>query len=134
MYILTNAFCCLSLALPLSLQLISRISLELRLPPLAAPEITIPAVGAGSATVVDAADKGAHYVNAIGYAIFDDVSVEIGGSTIDQLFSDYGEFLPARMFSVVYQKHSRMVSLMHCISFFDSESENQDSVSRSRAG
>jgi hypothetical protein len=69
--------------------LISRVALEIVLPPLAAPEITIPAVGSGSPTVVASADKGAHYVNAIGYAIFDDVSVEIGGSTIDDLYSDY---------------------------------------------
>lgn len=59
------------------------------LPPLAAPQITIPGVGGAPSTTVDAADAGAHYVNAIGYAVFEDVVCEIGGSTIDQLFSDY---------------------------------------------
>ena len=40
-------------------------------------------------TYVDAADTGAHYVNCIGFALFSEIDIDIGGSTIDQLYSDY---------------------------------------------
>lgn len=69
--------------------LITRLALEVTLPPLAAPVITIPGVNGAPATTVTAKNAGAHYVNCIGYAIFEDVTVQIGGATIDQLFSDY---------------------------------------------
>jgi hypothetical protein len=68
--------------------LISRIALEITLPPLAAPQIsTVPATN--PATYVDADLTGAHYVNCIGFAIFDTCDLVIGGTTIDSVTSDY---------------------------------------------
>ncbi|KAG5190066.1 putative major capsid protein [Tribonema minus] len=67
--------------------LISRVSLEIVLPPLAAPEIAI--AGASPAANYAPADCAAYYVNSIGYACWEDVQVEIGGSLVDQLYSDF---------------------------------------------
>jgi hypothetical protein len=68
--------------------LVTRIALEVVLPPLAAPAIPVtPATS--PATFLPSTSTGAHYVNCIGYAIFDSVSIDVGGSTIDQLYSDY---------------------------------------------
>jgi len=68
--------------------LISRIALEVQLPPLAAPQIPVtPATN--PVTYIDAADTGAHYVNCIGYALFDTLKVDVGGSTVEELYSDF---------------------------------------------
>jgi len=69
--------------------LIARVALEIKLPPLAAPEITI------GQTVIPASDRGAYYVNCIGFAVFDNVSLLIGGSVIDALYSDFGKYTAA---------------------------------------
>lgn len=68
--------------------LITRIALEVTLPALAAPQIPV-SPATTPPTYVSAADTGAHYVNCIGFAVFDEINIDIGGSTIDQLYSDY---------------------------------------------
>ncbi|KAG5179262.1 FirrV-1-B50 [Tribonema minus] len=68
--------------------LISRITLEIRLPPLAAPQVpVVPATN--PVTYYASEDTAAHWVNAIGFACWEDVQVEIGGSLVDQLYSDF---------------------------------------------
>jgi len=67
--------------------LVSRITLEITLPALRAPAIPDTSSGATAGAVY--AETGAHYVNAIGFACWEDCILEIGGSTIDQLFSDF---------------------------------------------
>ncbi len=58
-------------------------------------EVTLPAIGA-SASVMDASgvevaasDKAAYWVNAIGYAIISEVEIEIGGTEVDTLYSEW---------------------------------------------
>lgn len=63
--------------------LVSRITLEITLPPLRAPQIP-KASGTGNET-----DTGAYYVNSIGFACWESATIEIGGSTIDALYSDF---------------------------------------------
>lgn len=68
--------------------LISRIVLEISLPPIAAPDIPVP----GTSNPVEyyaPEDTAAYYVQAIGFACFDNVELEVGGSTIHQLYSDW---------------------------------------------
>lgn len=67
--------------------LVSRITLEINLPPLRAPLIPDTSSGASAGATYDT--TGAYYVNAIGFACWEDCNIEIGGSTIDQLFSDF---------------------------------------------
>ncbi|KAG5183124.1 large eukaryotic DNA virus major capsid protein-domain-containing protein [Tribonema minus] len=67
--------------------LISRVTLEITLPPLAAPQV--PITGTSPVTYHPAADTAAHWVNCIGFACWEDVQVEIGGSLVDQLYSDF---------------------------------------------
>lgn len=66
--------------------LISRITLEITLPPLHAPAIPDTTSSTAGATY---ATTGAYYVNAIGFACWDSATIEVGGSTIDQLYSDF---------------------------------------------
>ncbi|KAG5191340.1 FirrV-1-B50 [Tribonema minus] len=67
--------------------LVSRITLEIVLPPLSAPDIPDTSSGAGAGAHY--ADTAAYYVNSIDFAAWEDVILEIGGSTVDQLFSDF---------------------------------------------
>ncbi|KAG5186331.1 putative major capsid protein, partial [Tribonema minus] len=67
--------------------LISRITLEIVLPALKAPDIPDTSAGASAGALY--AETGAYYVNCIGWAVWEDCILEIGGSTIDQLFSDF---------------------------------------------
>ena len=43
----------------------------------------------GAGTEVDDADKAAYWVNAIGYAIISEVEIEIGGTEVDTLYSEW---------------------------------------------
>ena len=58
-------------------------------------EVKLPAIEA-SATVTDAsgntvadADKAAYYVNAVGFALIQDLQVEIGGTEVDTLYPEW---------------------------------------------
>lgn len=68
--------------------LISRIALQITLPPLSAPQIPV-SPATNPATYVDSTLTGAHYVNSVGFAIFDECTLSIGGTNIDQCYSDY---------------------------------------------
>jgi Major capsid protein N-terminus len=83
--------------------LIARITLEVTLPAIEAPAIPAALAQPATTTTVNGqvvttpaatgnflqANTGAHYVNSIGFALWDEIDIEIGGSTIDQLYSDF---------------------------------------------
>ena len=65
--------------------LVSDVLLEVTLPPL---EATASLTDASGAEYADA-DKAAYWVNAIGYAIVSEVEIEIGGTEVDTLYSEW---------------------------------------------
>ena len=65
--------------------LVSDVLLEVTLPPLEASAIVLDASGAAVAD----SDKAAYWVNAIGYAIVSEVEIEIGGTEVDTLYSEW---------------------------------------------
>ena len=65
--------------------LVSDVLLEVTLPAIQASDIVLN----GAGTEVAAADKAAYWVNAIGYAIISEVEIEIGGTEVDTLYSEW---------------------------------------------
>ena len=65
--------------------LVSDVLLEVTLPAIQASESVVN----GAGTEVDDADKAAYWVNAIGYAIISEVEIEIGGTEVDTLYSEW---------------------------------------------
>ena len=57
--------------------LVNRITLEITLPPIEAPVIE------------NATAAAAYYVNAVGFAIWESCSLEIGGAAVDEIYSDF---------------------------------------------
>ena len=65
--------------------LVSDVLMEVCLPPIQAPDNVLDASGVAVAD----ADKAAYWVNAIGYAIVSEVEIEIGGTEVDTLYSEW---------------------------------------------
>ena len=65
--------------------LVSDVLLEVTLPAIEAPASVLDASGVAVAD----ADKAAYWVNAIGYAIVSEVEIEIGGTEVDTLYSEW---------------------------------------------
>jgi hypothetical protein len=69
--------------------LVSDVMLEVKLPAIGAPDSFPDPSDLTSPAELDAANKAAYWVNAVGFAIVQEVSLEIGGTEVDTLYSEW---------------------------------------------